>query len=121
MHETACVILVHISGAIQFAQRCRQRHLGGVFQDNPSFRIDGALAPLRGVAPMAFLFADVEVLRLTVHCVPKDKCPWIQHYRADPALPQRKAAGEADDDIGSVDHGRSSGSDGKRHNPSDLA
>ena len=31
-----------------------------------------------------------------------------------------KAAGESDDDTGSDDHGRSSGSDGKLHNMSDL-
>ena len=38
------------------------------------FRMDCALAPLREVVPMAFFFADdVEVLRLTVHCVLNDK------------------------------------------------
>ena len=70
---------------------------------------------------MAFLFADVEVLRLTVHCVSKDKCLWIQPYRADLALPQRKAAGESDDGTGSDDHGRSSGSDSTPHKLSDLS
>ncbi len=44
------------------------------FQVHPSFPIGEALAPLREVAPLAFLFADVEVLRLTVHCVSKDTC-----------------------------------------------
>jgi hypothetical protein len=50
---------------------------------------------------------------LTVHCASKDKCLWIQPYRADLALPQRKAAGESDDGTRSDDHGRSSGSDGE--------
>ena len=70
---------------------------------------------------MAFLFAYVEVLRLTVHCVCKDTCLWIQPYRADLALPQRKAAGASGDDAGSDDHGRSNGSDGKPHKLSDLS
>ena len=43
-----------------------------------------ALAPLRVVVPMAFSFFffadDVEVLRLTVHCVSNEKCFWIQPY-----------------------------------------
>ena len=70
---------------------------------------------------MAFLFADAEVLRLTVHCVSKDKCSWIHPYRADHALPQRKAAGESDDGTGSDDHGRSSGSDGTPQKVSDFS
>ena len=70
---------------------------------------------------MAFLFAEVEVLRLTVHCVSEDKRLWSEPYQADPALPQRKAAWEADDDTGSDDHGRSSGSDGKPHKVSDVS
>ena len=69
---------------------------------------------------MALLFADVDVLRLTAHCVPKDKCLWIQPCHADPPLPQRKAAGEADDDTGSDGNGPSSGFDGKPHNLADL-
>ena len=87
--------------------------LGRGFQVHPFVRIDNLFAPFTEVVPMAFLFADVEVLRLAVPCVSKDKCLWIQPYRADLALPQRKAAGESDDDIGLDDHGRSRGSDGK--------
>ena len=94
--------------------------VGQDFQIHLSFRIDEALAPLRQVVPMAFLCTDVEVLSLTVHCVSQDKCLWIQPYRADPALPQRKAAGEADHDIGSDDHGRSASFDGQPHKFSDL-
>ena len=68
------------------------------------FRIDCALAPLREVVPMAFFFADdVEVLRFIVHCVSKGKCFWIQPYRAQLPLPQRKGAAEEyesdDDDV----------------------
>ena len=61
--------------------------VGQGFQIHLSFRIDEALAPLREVVPMALLFKDVEVLRLTAHCVSKDKCLWIQPYRADLASP----------------------------------
>ena len=44
--------------------------LGKGFEVPMRFRMDCALAPLREVVPMAFFFADdVEVLRLTVHCV----------------------------------------------------
>ena len=60
--------------------------LGRGFEVNPSFRIDEAVAPLRGVLPISFLFADVEVLRLTVHCVPKDKCLWVQPYPSRPSI-----------------------------------
>ena len=48
---------------------------------------------------------DVEVLRLTVHCVLNDKCFWILSYRAQLSLPQRKNAAEDyasdDDDVNS--------------------
>ena len=85
------------------------------------FCMDCALAPLREVVPMAFFFADdVEVLRLTVHCVPKEKCFWIQPYRAQLSLPQRKGAAEeyeSDDD-----DAQSEGSfDGTHHTISDLS
>ena len=54
--------------------RCRQRRLERVSRFL-SFRMDCALAPLREVVPMDFFFADdVEVLRLTAHCVSKAKC-----------------------------------------------
>ena len=98
--------------------------LGQGFEVNPSFRIDDAVAPLREVLPMAFWSAvveSVEVLRLTVHCVSKDGCLWIQPYRAVPALRQRNKAGAADDSIDSDDHGRSSGSDGGPDKLSDLS
>ena len=71
--------------------------VGRGFQLHFSFRIYEDLAPLREVVPMAFLFADVEVLRLTAYCVSNDKRLWIQPYRADPAAPQCKAAGEDDE------------------------
>ena len=59
------------------------------------FRMDCYLAPLREVVPMAFFFADdVEVVRLTVHCVLNDKCVWILPYRAQLSLPQCKKAAE---------------------------
>ena len=69
--------------------------------------MDCALAPLREVVPMAFFFFadDVEVLRLTVHCVLNDKCFWVKPYRAQRSLPQRKKAAEDyesdDDDVNS--------------------
>ena len=71
---------------------------------------------------MALFFAeDVEVLRLTVHCVPKEKCFWIQPYRAQLSLPQRKKAAEDyesddDDDVNSE-----GGFDGKLDKLSDLS
>ena len=83
--------------------------------------MDCALAPLRKVVPMAFFFADdVEVLRLIVHCVPKETCFWIQPYRAQLSLPQRKGVAEEyesdDDDV------HSEGSfDGTRYKLSDLS
>ena len=86
------------------------------------FRMDCALAPLREVVPMAFFFADdVEVLRLTVHCVLNDKCFWILPYRAQLSLPQRKKAAEDyesddDDDVNSE-----GGFDGTLDKLSDLS
>ena len=75
--------------------------------------------------PLAFWRKDVEVFRLKVQCVSKAGCFWIRPYRADPAVPPRKAArgaAEADcDDPDSDDIGRSSGSDGKGHGVSDLS
>ena len=69
--------------------------------------------------PLALWREDVEVFRLKVQCVSKAGCFWIRPYRADPAVPPRKAArgaAEADcDDPDSDDIGRSSGSDGKGH------
>ena len=54
--------------------------------------------------PMAFFFADdVEVLRLTVRCVSMENAFWIQPYRAQLSLPQRKGVAEEyesdDDDV----------------------
>ena len=120
-----CVLLVQMYRRPKVSNRTDTQvlpeTLGRGFQVDPSFRIDEALAPLRDVVPMVFSFADVEVLCLTVHCVSKDKRFWIQPHRADPAWPQRKAAGEAEDDTGSDDHVRSSGSDGGPDKLSDLS
>ena len=78
IHEAARVILVHINSRPKPSYRIDTKvppeTPGQGFEVHPSFRIDEAPAPLRAVLPMAFLFADVEVLRLTVHCVSKDKC-----------------------------------------------
>ena len=88
------------------------------------FRMDCALAPLREVVPMAFFFADdVEVLRLTVHCVPNDKCFWIKPYRAQRSLPQRKKAAEdyESDDDDDDDVNSEGGFDGTLDKLSDLS
>ena len=82
--------------------------------------MDCALVPLRKVVPMAFFFADdVEVLRLTVHCVCNEKCFWSQPYRAQLSLPQHKKVAEEyesdDDDV----HSEGS-SDRPHHILSDL-
>lgn len=98
---------------------------GEGFEVHESLRIDEVLAPLTDVLPEAFWRADVEVLRLKVHCQSKDVSFWIRPYRADPAVPPRRAAGEAaeadTDDSDSDDLGRSSGSDGARDKMSDLS
>ena len=123
-----CVLLVHIYCRPKLSNSADTQvlpeTLGRGFEVNRSFRIDKVVAPLREVLPMAFWFAvaaSVEVLRLTVHCMPKAHCLWIQPYRAEPAMPQRKAAGEAGDATDSDDHGRSSGYDGGPHTRSDLS
>ena len=91
------------------------------FEVHESLRIEEVLAPLTDVVPKSFLFADVEVFRLKVHCVSKDRCFWMRPYRADP--PPRTAArgaAEEDTDDNSDDLGRSSGSDCARHKLSQL-
>ena len=98
---------------------------GQGFKVQASLRVDEVLAPLDAVVPLVFWRKDVEVFRLKVQCVSKDGCFWVHPYRADPAVPPRKAAREAAeadcDDANSDDLGRSSGSDGKCHELSDLS
>ena len=88
---------------------------GTGFAVHPSMRINEVVAPLGDVRPLAFLHAYVEVLLLTGHCVSRHGCFWIQPYKAEPALPTRRAAGQAWAGTDSDDLGRSSGSDGERH------
>ena len=78
---------------------------------------DCALAPLSEVVPMAFFEAGPEVLRLTAHCVSNEKCFWIQPYRAQQSLPQRKKAAEdyASDDDDDDDVHSEGGFDGTHH------
>jgi hypothetical protein len=88
-------------------------------------RLDEVLAPLQEVVPLILWRKDVEVFRVKVQCVSKDGCFWVHPYRADPAVPPRKAAREAAEadcgDANSDDLGRSSGSDGKFDGLSDLS
>ena len=92
-----------VTRVVVFVVRCAGKLVAFVPAETPGrgfevpllFRIDECLGPLREVLPMSFYFSDdVEVLRLTVHCGFKDKCFWIQPYKAEPPLPQRKSAEE---------------------------